>query len=513
MAPRLRIVAVNDVYVLDHLPRLASLVRHHETTDPADTFLVTLAGDFLGPSILSSLDGGRGMVEVLDMVPVTHVILGNHEDDLEVDQLRARLHELHAKVLLTNIRGLDDSFPTRDVIEVAGVKVGLLGVCDGDPTLYRRPPFDGAQVFPANETALHEAKALIAEGCTTVIPLTPQRIADDRILATSNDPHFPVILGGHEHDGHIEEVNGCTIVKAPMDAVRAVIVEVSWEGGKTSVSARYDDVANHPEDRAVRLRVDHHMARVLELEGATMLILAPGEVLSSVGTRVKQTSMGTLVCSRLRDTFGAEACIFNGGGIRGSREYHDRITYGDLKTEVPFDNEVVVARLPGSVLRDAIAFSRAKAPVESGGFLQVDDGLVVDEKNNLVSVQGAPLMPDRTYRVVLIRNLFDGMDHIDPLIEFARKFPNEVPMKTSGRDVKIALVGACATVLWGQLGGFDTIDVNHDGTVTAEEIAAALAAKSKQPPSALAAGLVMDALDTNHDHTISREEAEGRRGN
>jgi 2',3'-cyclic-nucleotide 2'-phosphodiesterase (5'-nucleotidase family) len=508
MAPRLRIVAVNDVYLLEHLPRLCSLVRHHATTDPADAFLVTLAGDFLGPSILSSLDAGRGMVECLDLVPVTHVILGNHEDDLEIDQLRARLHELHAKVLMTNVRGLDDSFPTRDVIDVAGVKVGLLGVVDGDPTLYRRPPFDGAHVEPANECARREARALLAEGCTTVVPLTHQRLADDRLLAAGDDPHFPVILGGHEHDGHLEEVNGCTIVKAPMDATRAVVVEIAWEGDKTRVNARFEDVASYPEDLALRLRVDAHMARVLELEGATMMILEPGQVLSSVGTRVQQTTMGTMICSRLRDAFDAEACIFNGGGIRGAREYRERITYGDLKTEVPFDNEVVVARLPGSVLRDAIAQSRSKAPVESGAFLQVDDNLVVDEHHHLLSIQGAPVMPDRTYRVVLIRNLFDGMDHIDPLIEFAKKYPKEVPMKTSGRDVKIALVGACATVLWGQLGGFDGIDVNRDGTVTKEEIAAALAEKSRRPPSSLAAGLVVDALDTNHDQTISRDEAE-----
>ncbi|MGZ5968547.1 MAG: 5'-nucleotidase C-terminal domain-containing protein [Polyangiales bacterium] len=505
--PRLRIVAVNDVYSLENLPRLSSLVRHHRTTDPADAFLVTLAGDFLGPSILSSLDAGRGMVDCLNQIPIDYTILGNHEDEVELDQLRARLHELHGKVLVTNVHGLGD-FPTRDVIEVASVKIGLVGVVDCDPTLYRRPPFDGARTEGANDAACRKARALLAEGCAMVIPMTHQRLGDDRALASQRAPHFPLILGGHEHDGHIEEIDGCTIVKAPSEASKAVVIDVTWNAGKTSVNARFDDVASYPEDASLRRRVDAHMARVHELEGATLLILDEGEVLSSIGTRVRQTSMGTLICSRLRDSLGAEACIFNGGGIRGAREYRGQLTYGDVKTEVPFDNEIVVARLPGRVLRDAIIDSRSKAPVESGSFLQHDDGMVVDAENRLVSIGGKPLELDRVHRVALVRNLFEGMDHIEPLVDFARKNPGEIPMPSEGREVKIALVRAFAKVLWQQLGGFDRIDANHDGLVTKEEIVVALAEKTHQPPSSLAAGLVLDALDQNRDRAISREDAE-----
>ncbi|MBK7156858.1 MAG: hypothetical protein IPH72_34700 [Sandaracinaceae bacterium] len=85
---RLRVVAVNDVYVLDELPRLASLVQAARTRDPADCLLVTVAGDFLAPSLLSSLDEGRGMVDCLNALGVTHVTLGNHEDDLEPGSAR-----------------------------------------------------------------------------------------------------------------------------------------------------------------------------------------------------------------------------------------------------------------------------------------------------------------------------------------------------------------------------------------------------------------------------------------
>lgn len=76
--PSLRLVCFNDVYTLDNLPRLLNLVRHHRAHSPADRTLVTLAGDFIGPSMLSSLDKGRSMIECLNAIGVTHVIFGNH---------------------------------------------------------------------------------------------------------------------------------------------------------------------------------------------------------------------------------------------------------------------------------------------------------------------------------------------------------------------------------------------------------------------------------------------------
>lgn len=505
IGPRLRIVAVNDVYSLENLPRLCTLVSHHATHDPADVHLVTLAGDFLAPSILSSLDGGRGMIDCLNQVPITHAILGNHEDDLETDQLIARLHELRATVLMTNIRGLDDSFPTTQTLDVGGLRVGLVGVCDGEPTLYRRPPFGGAKIEPANLAARREADRLLAEGCTSVIAITHQRAPDDRALAHTH-PAFPVIIGGHEHDALVQQIEQTWLVKAPADAVQAAIIDVSWTDGAVAVRVRLDDVTGYEEDTALRKRVDAHMTRVRELEGATLLLLPNDKVLSSVGTRKMQTSMGTLICSRLRDALGAEACVFNGGGIRGMREYKDRLTYGDVKTEVPFDNEIVVAHLPGSVIRDAVASSRGKLPAESGGFLQLDDRMKVDASNKLVEIAGAPVDDARVYRIALVRNLFEGMDKVEPLMRFAREHPDAIPIKTSGRDVKVVLVRAFSALLWDQLGGFDAIDGNSDGVVTPQELVDAIAKVSKQPPSEVAARVVLEALDVDRNQSISRDE-------
>lgn len=499
---RLRIVAINDVYSLEHLPRLTSLVRHHAQHDPADLFLVVLAGDFVAPSMLSSIDHGQGMVDCLNHVPITHAILGNHEDDVDIAHLNARLRELSCTVLTTNVHGLG-AFPKVQVLDVAGVRVGLIGVTGADPTLFRRPPFGGARIDPANETARRVADELLISGCAAVVPITHQRVADDRALAQSA-PAFPLIIGGHEHDGLLETIGRTVLVKAPMDAVQAAVIELVWANGAfPEVRAVLEPVARYPEDTAMRARVESHMARVRDLSRATLLILKPGERLSSIGTRKRQTSMGALICSRLRDVFGAEGAIFNGGGIRGAREHEGRLTYGDLESEVPFDNEIVVARLPGAVLGDAIASSRANAPVESPGFLQVDDRMRV-ESGRILEIDGQPFDPARTYRIAMVRKLFEGLDHVEPLVRFARERPEAIPPPASGRDLKIALATAFSEILWEQCGGFDAIDEDRDGVVTREEIARAIERASGHPASELAAARLHDALDRNHDGKLTR---------
>ena len=115
--PRLRIVSVNDVYTLENLPRLATLVESRREENPADAFLAILAGDFLAPSMLSSLDFGAGMVDCLNEAGITHVIFGNHEDDIPAAELEKRIAEFRGTWLDTNAHAFGDRLPQTQVIE------------------------------------------------------------------------------------------------------------------------------------------------------------------------------------------------------------------------------------------------------------------------------------------------------------------------------------------------------------------------------------------------------------
>jgi 2',3'-cyclic-nucleotide 2'-phosphodiesterase (5'-nucleotidase family) len=453
--PRLRVISVNDVYSLENLPRLKNLAQHHLETDPADTTLFVIAGDFVAPTILSALDAGRGMIDCLNALGITHASLGNHENDIPPAELHRRVAELRAAWLSTNVQ-FDPAMPRNAIVEVQRgghhVRVGLLAVVMNDPFVPRGNPFGGARIEPPVPTALDEASRLVRdERCDCVIALTHQPIPDDRRLAEAARAAslpLPLIVGGHEHVPFLETAARSQIVKSGMDATAACITDLVWQPGepRPQVVARRESVAGYPEDAPLRARVDGHMAALGALASSTLVEIPPGQVVSSIGARSQQTSFGALVCSRLRDALRAEVCLVNGGGIRGSREYRTRLTYADLGAEIPFHNEIVVARMPGSVLRDAVAESRSLAPAESGGFLQVDDGVVVDG-TTITAVAGAPLELTREYRVALVRNFFTGLDQIEVLVRFAREHPEKIPPPTSGRDIKHFLVDAFASEL------------------------------------------------------------------
>lgn len=521
--PTLRLVCVNDVYLLDHLPRLRSLVRHAAEVAPADLLLVTLAGDFLAPSLLSSLDQGAGMVDCLDAVPVTHVTFGNHEDDVPFAALQARAREFRGVWLNGNLRGFPVELPSRQCLTLAApgarpVTVGLVGVVSADPALYRPLPFGGLPIAPANERAVAEAKKCLADGAGCVVALTHQSIADDRALAAQGEVPFPLIVGGHEHEPHLEVVGGSHIVKAGMDATHAVVVDLAWPDEPPPAGApdlprvevRLEDVRAWPDDARLRARVEHHQEKVQALRAATLLRLGPGESLSSEGSRARQTSFGAMVCSRLRDALGAEAAILNGGGIRANRAHAGDFTYGDLEAELPFANEVVVVTMPGRVLRAAVAESRARAPTPWAAFLQVDDGVTVDAAGAVTAVGGVALDEGREYRVATVRLLLAGLDGIEALRAFAREHPERVPPVDAGRELKTVLVETFALGLWRRIGPFESIDVDGDGRVSPDDLRAAVARHDSAAPPILVEGLIR-ALDADGDRVITREEADRQR--
>ena len=70
----LRILAINDVYLLDNFAHFAT-ARKVESVGPNLT-IGTLAGDFVSPSLLSSMDKGVGIVDCMGAAGVNYVCFG-----------------------------------------------------------------------------------------------------------------------------------------------------------------------------------------------------------------------------------------------------------------------------------------------------------------------------------------------------------------------------------------------------------------------------------------------------
>jgi 2',3'-cyclic-nucleotide 2'-phosphodiesterase (5'-nucleotidase family) len=194
---------------------------------------VVLCGDFLSPSTLSSIDSGRGMVTTLRMVGITHVSIGNHEQDLSLSALRERLEELSAPVSSSpGIQFVDSNMHHNVPVQAewlrtltrpfsliespcGNVKVALLGFLSDEPGIFRNDTFKSVPIQNVIDSYSERYRELIggegkdfeavpsAARADFVIPMTHESIVRDKELAQHMLSFLDGpgrILGGHEHE-------------------------------------------------------------------------------------------------------------------------------------------------------------------------------------------------------------------------------------------------------------------------------------------------------------------------
>lgn len=500
---RLRIIQVNDVYALDNFPSLKTLIQ--EKRQGVDKLLVVLAGDFLGPSILSSLDKGRGMVDCMNHCGFTHVCFGNHETDVPAESIAQRILQSDFCWLNTNMRDLDRAIDidthAHDVVTVTGAtssnnkkklskKVGLLGLLTEDPSLYRPGSFGGARIDPLLETAKSYLKeTALQKDVDLLIPLTHQRMPEDIKFANEfKGDVFPVIIGGHDHEPYDETHSSSRIIKAGYDAINAAIIDVKWEIGsdggvadKPVISVEMVPTNTFAPNKELQTIVEAHEHIVKELDAAKVFCfkdwMEDGAVFSTENNRLGDSTGSTVLCTVLRMAMRATVGITNAGTIRGNTTYpaeQEWFTWGDLKSEMPFSNQLVAVKIPGRVLEATITESRngirCDPPRASGGYLHHCTAIKYsNETCKIESIGSEPFDPDKLYLTTLPGQFFDGLDNHEPLLEWA-KTANLTIDEESGKAAKLAVIEMFSALMWLDMGSFADIDTSGDGVISREEV-------------------------------------------
>jgi len=149
------------------------------------------------------------------------------------------------------------------------------------------------------------------------------------------------------------------------------------------------------------------------------------EGLSSKSGRVQQSSLGTVLTSKLRDAFECECCLWLAGSIRANTDYpaNTFFTLENLQAELAFEDIAVVVHLPGHVISDTVAYSRRFAfqepPMADGCFLQHCSNIEFDnELRSITTIGGEALIADRLYSIALCPKLLDGLNNLEPLLTY-----------------------------------------------------------------------------------------------
>lgn len=436
---KVTLLTINDVYRIGGvergqrggLARVRSLRRQLEAQDPE--LLLLHAGDVIYPSLLSRTYDGAQMIDVLNRLDGDRdgfdsrmfAVLGNHEFDKrkrpDAHILADRIGESQFTWLRSNVAfALDpegvpevtgqENLREWQIIETNGVDVGLFGLT----TDVARPDYV-VEIGDPLENARRFSRELRRHGVDLVVALTHLTVQQDITILEKLGTEGPdLIIGGHEHTKHQEEVEGRWVLKADAEAVGAWVVRVTPRSGRPPlVEAEYRRLAGDlplPDEAVLQAVAEWHARHDEEFcrtkkespgcldveigEAATELVAAEEQIRSC------ETNFGDWIADQMRAAFpGAQAAFVNAGSLRLNQNIAEGpILRRDLAELFQYDNQLVQVEITGATLREAVENAIKDWP-GNGRWLQISGFAFHHDQSDRSSPKVAELVliePDGT---------------------------------------------------------------------------------------------------------------------
>jgi len=428
----LTLFSVNDVYEVvsrngyGGIAELMTILKKER--EQSEHYLTTLNGDFLSPSLISTIFQGAHMIDLLNAMEIDVVVFGNHEFDFGTQVLIQRMEESRFCWLGTNVLSLQKERPLHKaqgsvLFEVDGIRVGMIGLCTPETNMlvHDLSEVTLTPVILSAQAAIHRLKK---EGVDIIIALTHLNYEDDLALA-SQVPEIDLILGGHDHEA-MTWYNGHTLIhKSGHDAQFLARIDLRIEkkemGSKTKIAVypTWKMIPNHgyAPDPIIEAKVDSYSARIQEeLSQEIAVCKTP---LDSTDVRCCETTMGNLVADALKTHLGADLVLINGGGIRGAKLYLPGtvLTKKDIQEALPFGDVAVLVEATGEQLLKTIEYALSKIDVNGGSFPQVSGLKVIYDPSQPAMgrvcegyVDGKLIDKSKVYRIATNDYLLRGGD-------------------------------------------------------------------------------------------------------
>lgn len=391
--------------------------------------LLVDGGDMFQGTLESNTNEGAAVVEAYNVLGYAAAAVGNHEFDFGPegppvtvrapgDDPRGALKRAAAKAsfpfLIANVTDratgkpwLAPNIQPDVMIEVAGVRVGIVGITTSDTPRTTFASNVADLVFePLATSVVRSAEGLRKAGATVLVlvahaggkckrfggDVTADECALDSEIfevARALPPGLvDVIVAGHTHAGVAHTVNGIAITESLAYGRSFGRVDLVVEGGRLiekklhapralcpSIEGSADETCDPGEYEGAKItrsaRVEAVVAPYLEKARALRAeLLGPSLTASFSRSYDQESAVGNLFTDLMREAAGGGALtvtLFNGGGLRTDLPAGP-LRYGDLFEAFPFDNRMARVTLDGLTLKRVLA---AHIQNEKGGILSM----------------------------------------------------------------------------------------------------------------------------------------------
>ncbi len=426
------LLQMNDVYEISPveggtrggLARVATLRKQLLAKNPRTYTLI--AGDFLSPSAIgtATVNGqrlaGKQMIASLNAMGLDYATFGNHEFDINAQQLNERLKESNFKWFSSNVTtNQGEAFPgvpLNRIINVKGdggktVRVGLIGLTlDSNPASYVQ--------YTDPITAAQKQVAALKGKVDIIIALTHLSIAQDRKLIRSV-PEINMVLGGHEHE-NIQQRRGrnfVPIAKADANARTVYIHNLVYDTDKPKSLEITSDLQLITE----AIPDDPTTAQVVEkwvdiaFKAFEEMGFYPREKIATTNiyldgleesVRNGSTNLTEIIAQgMLKEVPDADLAIFNSGSIRIDDTIPPGIiTQYDVLRILPFGGKVLAVEMTGELLKRVL--DQGERNRGTGGYLQTAN--ISQDRASHWLINQQPLEAQRTYKVAINDFLVSG---------------------------------------------------------------------------------------------------------
>ncbi|SEM90400.1 bifunctional metallophosphatase/5'-nucleotidase [Lihuaxuella thermophila] len=445
--------------------------------------LLVHAGDVVGASApVSALLQDEPTIEILNTLGFDVGTVGNHEFDEGVKEMMRLIYGgSHPKT--GYFEGADFPYTVANVLDkqtnrpilpphiikrVKGIPIGFIGVVTKTTPSIVTP--DGVKdvVFTDEAEAInHEVTKLKKKGVQAIMVLAHEGGTQDSKtgeitgpiaeITKKLDPEVDVVFAGHSHTFLNGNIDGKLVVQAYSYGTAIADVDLVLDRrSKDVIQKRAEVVTTFHQgmtpDAEIQHIVDQAQAKVEPIINQEV-----GQTSAAITRQTNQageSALGNLIADAQRWKMQTDFAFMNPGGIRADLPA-GKVTWGDVFTVQPFNNDLVKMELTGEQIRRVLNQQfqdpgRIRILQISGlQYSYNPDRPAHDRVVDLKKTDGTPIDPTQTYTVTVNSFLASGGDDftvfneglnrivgpvdLDALIEYIKQLPQPFSAQIEGR--------------------------------------------------------------------------------
>ena len=433
----------NDVHcAVEGYSKLAAM--KNELSETYTNVGVVSVGDFVQGGTLGAVSKGEYIVNLMNKVGYDAIALGNHEFDYQLP----RLNELNAmsntKFISCNFQKIGEDktyFEPYTIVSYGNVDVAYIAITtpetinSSSPAQFKNDK--GELIYTFNESKLYDIvqtniNAAETAGADYVIALSHIGYDESGNLADitdviENTDGFDVVLDAHSHsvieEKVIKDKSGDDVLLTSTGTKFEYIGKLTIKNGAfdTELVEVESYTKTDPVVDAYITEINENYAQLGNRKiGESKVEFITHDKDGNRLVRNAETNLGDFCSDALRVMTGADMSFVNGGGLRAPMEAGE-VTFNDIFSVFPFNNQIVTAEISGQILIDFLEMAVMNYPKEDGSFphmsgvtfsvnKSIPTSVKVDENGFFEKIDGAY----RVYNVKVLDKTSGEYKALDP---------------------------------------------------------------------------------------------------